>query len=1325
MRFKLSLTPSKKSSSEKQKQADPSSASALPSAGTSTVVAVPVRQKIRASALNLEADIENSRTLADLCKTGRKDETCIRQRKLGSLDFPVDQHGNTALHLATFQRDLPLIYMLLVKGADPNLENNAQQTPLTVAAGLDFDDVQLLLLKHGATDKLGKARTDAAEAGSQVLLSPEELIMATQSLQSAAYRGLTWHVVSLTDSSNINQTDQSGCTLLMRAAKMGHLDLVNQLCQRQADVHVLDGSGLDALTWACLAGWKDIAERLIAAGASVNVADNAESPLRCSPLMAACYGGHTEVVNMLLDYGAAVNYTSQNGISAVMVASWMGFADIVQALIQQRAAVDTSYTKWYPAGAERKLRCATYYAHMEQAESGEDALLLDLVLGIEKQLADASPDKDTLGKAYVSSIPTKLAKKIAQEEVKHDQSPKEKKQLVLRTSRRGDKRQEALADETFSQQRWLQSLRVDQLGDYKDLVQPLFQLVPDKGSELERLFIDVVAAIAQLACLASKNDKQHYITTAAKAVDAISSTVSLLKAQNSGALLSPTGLPVKSPSRSSVTGGSSMSVQPDTSPFSLLNIGTLRPKLLAEARQVHDDKLATLLRHTRLASGVWPPPTAAQDMLQAACDVVRECKRLVDLGNLTGYWPRYMLSRDAILNEPGEGESKAAVMQMQNLSFADYKRQSDMKKMDELANQSRPKELVTSTPDLTGVESSDQEFFATIDRHTALFVATVRALKTSLTEAKKEEYVKRCAAVCSALDLAVDEIKPYHLFTDAPKHLRTRDGKATILGALNACTDAVETAGDDLLRKGELAAGVWPPPNAVQNLSAAMTGCAAAFKALTVTVKELCDIIRSDVDEEQLLRRQWRKQWLQGEKVKQLFQAWDMSQQDKARDHIVLTDDDRKLLADGNDGLLITVESGKPYIKGGRLAKLVERLTHHEYFDAQYNQDFILTHHSFTTSQGLLDMLIQRYDMTPPYGLDERSFELYISQKLFPVRTRILEVLRMWMKDAFADFFADEMAVMRKLKQFLGARVAADFPSISADMIKLLTDSINKTQAPNPASLPLPLSPSPNGPDAQAQHNDWIYQTSPEHVAQQLCFVEMMLFRNVEPKEFINQIWGRVSESSVRKAPNLDKLIGLTNRVTRWVAKCVLAGDTPKARMNAIKFFIGMAAESRRLNDFNGLTMISGGLSVGSVRRLEALWAGFDSKFPKLRQQYQPLEEAVSTSGQYANYRRILKAIERPAIPFLGVYITDLTFIEDGNPDFLPETHYINMDKRRKVAKIINEIKQYQASQYILEPDPSLVSFFSTVKTCEDSELFALSLRAEPLKDDDDDSDNE
>jgi len=80
----------------------------------------------------------------------------------------------------------------------------------------------------------------------------------------------------------------------------------------------------------------------------------------------------------------------------------------------------------------------------------------------------------------------------------------------------------------------------------------------------------------------------------------------------------------------------------------------------------------------------------------------------------------------------------------------------------------------------------------------------------------------------------------------------------------------------------------------------------------------------------------------------------------------------------------------------------------------------------------------------------------------------------------------------------------------------------------------------------------------------------------------------------------------------------------------------------------------------------------------------------------------------------LGVYLTDLTFIDDGNPDFLPQNGLINFGKRELVYGIISEIQQYQQISYPYPYVDNIASYLIDLPSNNDSDLYALSLIREP-----------
>lgn len=58
--------------------------------------------------------------------------------------------GDTALHIVTRKRELDWVGFLLNKGADPNVGDDNGDTPLTIAAGIGFEEAAAYMLAKGA-----------------------------------------------------------------------------------------------------------------------------------------------------------------------------------------------------------------------------------------------------------------------------------------------------------------------------------------------------------------------------------------------------------------------------------------------------------------------------------------------------------------------------------------------------------------------------------------------------------------------------------------------------------------------------------------------------------------------------------------------------------------------------------------------------------------------------------------------------------------------------------------------------------------------------------------------------------------------------------------------------------------------------------------------------------------------------------------------------------------------------------------------------------------------------------------------------------------------
>jgi son of sevenless-like protein len=126
------------------------------------------------------------------------------------------------------------------------------------------------------------------------------------------------------------------------------------------------------------------------------------------------------------------------------------------------------------------------------------------------------------------------------------------------------------------------------------------------------------------------------------------------------------------------------------------------------------------------------------------------------------------------------------------------------------------------------------------------------------------------------------------------------------------------------------------------------------------------------------------------------------------------------------------------------------------------------------------------------------------------------------------------------------------------------------------------------------------------------------------------------------------------------------------------------------------------------------------------------MRKLMGSTRNFAEYRDTLHRANPPCIPFfgkraliltsgtrltnLGVYLTDLTFIEDGIPSLIKKTNLINFAKRAKTAEVIRDIQQYQNVPYPLQPVPDLQDYILTnMQSAGDvHEMYEMSLSVEP-----------
>jgi hypothetical protein len=142
----------------------------------------------------------------------------------------------------------------------------------------------------------------------------------------------------------------------------------------------------------------------------------------------------------------------------------------------------------------------------------------------------------------------------------------------------------------------------------------------------------------------------------------------------------------------------------------------------------------------------------------------------------------------------------------------------------------------------------------------------------------------------------------------------------------------------------------------------------------------------------------------------------------------------------------------------------------------------------------------------------------------------------------------------------------------------------------------------------------------------------------------------------------------------------------------------------RDLNNFNGMMEIIAALNGNFLQRLRQAWKVLPQKHLEI---WEDLGKIVDPIGSYRNYRKTLRATKPPLIPFQGVYLTDLTFIEQ-NAD-KTENGLYNFEKMEMISKVCLEVKRFQSVPYMLDSVNFIQDYLSNPKILSEDELWACS----------------
>nr|XP_045753484.1 ras-specific guanine nucleotide-releasing factor 2 isoform X2 [Mirounga angustirostris] len=204
-------------------------------------------------------------------------------------------------------------------------------------------------------------------------------------------------------------------------------------------------------------------------------------------------------------------------------------------------------------------------------------------------------------------------------------------------------------------------------------------------------------------------------------------------------------------------------------------------------------------------------------------------------------------------------------------------------------------------------------------------------------------------------------------------------------------------------------------------------------------------------------------------------------------------------------------------------------------------------------------------------------------------------------------------------------------------------------------------------------------------LAEQITLLDHIVFRSIPYEEFLGQGWMKLDKNE--RTPYIMKTSQHFNDMSNLVASQIMNYADVSSRTVAIEKWVAVADICRCLHNYNGVLEITSALNRSAIYRLKKTWAKVSKQTKALMDK---LQKTVSSEGRFKNLRETLKNCNPPAVPYLGMYLTDLAFIEEGTPNFTEEG-LVNFSKMRMISHIIREIRQFQQTCYRIDHQPKVI----------------------------------